>query len=166
MKKLHELSRFYARVIERAKIRKAKIVVARYRHKRNVLIRRMRHERAVIALRKRSKGFVWVDGVKVCGWIAEELQKARRYGWRGRVISGYRTPAYSEQLCYAMCGRPSCPGRCAGRATNHARGPEFPLGAVDVTLYWELQNICVKHGLRIHNGLPRTDPVHFSHAGN
>jgi hypothetical protein len=130
------------------------------RKRANRLARIARHNRKVIG----KQGLVWVNGKQVPTWIAEELKKARAYGWQGYVVSGYRTPAYSESLCYAMCGRPKCPGMCAGRSSNHSQGFVFPHGAVDVTDYYRLQSISQKHGLRIHNALPR-DRVHFSNSG-
>lgn len=130
------------------------------RKRANALARIARHNRNVLG----KKGLVWVNGKQTPAWIAEELKKARSYGWRGVVVSGYRTPAYSEQLCYRICGRPRCPGLCAGRSSNHSQGFNYPQGAVDVTSYIHLQQICRQHNLRIHNALPR-DLVHFSHSG-
>lgn len=183
LSRLKKRRRFLRRSIRKARARKAALVAARRPRSRIVQVNefiakrkkqlgpveyeiKRRRKTLREQLRIGKSGFTYVNGRLVCGWIAEELAKARGYGWRGSVVSGYRTPAYSESLCFHMCGRPSCPGRCAGRNTNHARGPAYPLGAVDVTDYWHLQQICRQHGLRIHNGLPSSDPVHFSHAGN
>lgn len=113
-----------------------------------------------------------LDGHQVPGWIAEILKAARNSGnWEGYVISGYRTPAYSESLCRAMCGAPSCPGRCAGRSSNHAcppsgKGSPYE-GAVDVTDSAGLQRYCRAHNHPLHgNGemLPYDTP-HFSNTG-
>lgn len=120
------------------------------------------------------KGLVMFDGHQVPSWIVHEvLEPARASGkWKGSVISGYRTPAYSEQLCEHMCGHPSCPGMCAGRATNHACPPDGVAepykGAVDVLDPAGLQSWTRSHGNPlIGNGqvLPR-DLNHFSREGN
>jgi hypothetical protein len=145
------------------KARRAKRIYRRNRKVASHFTRLIRHRRRL--LKPRSSGFVWMDGKQVCGWIANELERARKAGrWKGYITSGYRTPQHSQALCYAMCGRPSCPGRCAGTASNHTRGPGFPLGAVDVTDYFTLQDECRRLGLRIHNALP-SDRVHFSNSG-
>lgn len=169
MKRLQRLRRFYDRVIDRAMGRKGYATARRYRKKRALVIRKIRHTRAAAARARAERDagdLVLFDGHQVVAWIAVELHRARAAGrWHGVVVSGYRTPEYSESLCYRMCGRPSCPGRCAGRSTNHAkRGPGQ--GAVDVTDFWTLEAECRRLGLRIHNSLPRTDPVHFSASGN
>lgn len=115
----------------------------------------------------------WLDGHEVPIWIATVLIDARNSGaWHGVVISGVRTPQHSEELCLAMCGAPSCSGRCAGRSSNHAMPPtgtgkEFE-GAVDVTGYAELRAYCERHAPQLRGGgqnLP-SDLPHFSHAGN
>lgn len=132
------------------------------RSRANRLARIARHNRRVIG----KKGLMWMNGKAVPRWIYDELMKAKKYGWRGYVVSGVRTSAYSEQLCYGICGRPKCPGLCAGRASNHNADPpyEYPDGAVDVTDYYTLDRISKQHGLRIKNRLPR-DRVHFSSSG-
>lgn len=113
------------------------------------------------------------DGHEVPVWIAKILWDARVSGvWKGVVISGYRSPQYSEELCLNMCGAPSCPGRCAGRSTNHAcpptgTGQPFE-GAVDVTDYVGLRTYCRQVNAPLRGGgevLP-ADLPHFSHNGN
>jgi hypothetical protein len=105
------------------------------------------------------------EGEQVAGWIVPWLEKSRDAGWTGTVTSGYRDPAYSESLCLAMCGAPSCPGRCAGRSSNHS-GKDYPAGAVDVTDYANFGQIQRQIGSPLHNSLGSADPVHFSYAGN
>lgn len=115
----------------------------------------------------------WLDGHEVPVWIAEILIAARNAGvWKGVVISGVRSPAYSEELCLNMCGAPTCSGRCAGRASNHAMPPtgtgEPFEGAVDVTDYVGLRTYCREHNEPLRGGgevLP-ADLPHFSHEGN
>jgi hypothetical protein len=106
------------------------------------------------------------DGVPVAKTAIPVLRWARDHGWKGRLVSGYRSPAYSESLCYAMCGRPSCPGRCAGRSTNHAYAIPTRF-SVDVSDYVNFGRIVAKSPIKphIHNALPR-DLVHFSPSGN
>jgi hypothetical protein len=119
------------------------------------------------------EGLVHYDGEMLPGWIAEVNDRARKSGeWKGVVISGVRSPEYSEHLCIIMCGAPTCSGRCGGRNSNHAcppsgKGVKYE-GAEDVTDPAGLQRYCRKHNLPLRgNGemLP-ADLNHFSHAGN
>lgn len=106
------------------------------------------------------------DGVPVAKTAIPVLRWCREHGWPGHLVSGFRTPAYSESLCYAMCGRPSCPGKCAGRATNHAYAtPErFAMDVSDYVKFGEVVAHCpIKP--HVHNALPN-DLVHFSPQGN
>lgn len=100
----------------------------------------------------------------IANWIIPWLQKSWEAGWRGVVNSGYRSPEYSESLCYNMCGKPSCPGTCAGRSSNHTQYVE-PGGAVDVSDYGTFKAVQFKIGSPLRNILPN-DPVHFSSTGN
>jgi hypothetical protein len=77
-------------------------------------------------------GVTTFDGRPVAAWMKPYLDFAREKGWKGTLTSGFRDPARSEQLCLQMCGAPSCPGRCAGRASNHS-GSTKPRGALDVS---------------------------------
>lgn len=117
------------------------------------------------------EGVVTFDGHSCPGWIAEWMQRARDDGrWHGVLVSGYRTPAYSESLCYAICGAPSCSGTCAGRSSNHACPPTATCvkyeGAVDVSDYAAFGVAMAHYGSPLHNSLGSRDPVHFSYAGN
>ena len=133
--------------------------------------RRRRDRRRHIA-RNRLRAYLkpgvgFFDGVPVAKTFIPVLTWCRQNGWHGRLVSGYRTPAYSESLCYRMCGRPSCPGRCAGRSTNHAYAtPERFAG--DVSDYYNFGRIVARCPLRpkVHNSLGARDPVHFSPQGN
>jgi hypothetical protein len=119
------------------------------------------------------EGLVEFDGHQVPAWIAAILQAARTSGmWTGYVISGYRSPEYSEHLCIVMCGAPSCPGRCAGRSTNHScppsgRGVKYE-GAVDVSNPEGLRAYCRAHDepLRGDGEVLPADLNHFSYVGN
>lgn len=126
------------------------------------LARIARHRRKVLG----KSGVSWYDGKQVASWLVPYLVWARKNGWRGRVNSGWRDPVYSERLCYAMCGRPSCPGRCAGRGSNHA-GSSKPHGAVDVSDYYTFGSLMKRcpYQPRIFNALGARDPVHMSASG-
>lgn len=104
------------------------------------------------------------DGKQVASWIIPWLEKSKAAGWHGTVSSGYRTPAYSESLCQAMCGAPSCSGTCAGRTSNHS-GKVYPQGAVDVTENEVFAAIQKKIRSPLKNDLP-ADRVHFSFTGH
>jgi hypothetical protein len=109
-------------------------------------------------------GLATFDGRTVAAWIKPWLDKSRAAGWTGTVTSGYRTPEYSEYLCYQICGAASCPGRCAGRTSNHA-GKVYPAGAVDVSDYVRFGQIQYRIGSPLRNALPTTDPIHYSYSG-
>jgi hypothetical protein len=88
------------------------------------------------------------------------------HGWKGTLNSGWRDPAYSEKLCIAMCGAKACPGRCAGRASNHS-GSTKPMGAIDVSDYGTFGQLMRQCPIspRLFNALGPADPVHFSATG-
>ena len=132
---------------------------------RGMARRRKQHKAARTSARPRE-GVVTFDGKPVASWMRPHLEWARTHGWQGSVLSGYRTPEESEQLCREKCGAPKCPGKCAGRDSNHS-GRIAPAGALDVTDYvrfHELMKRC-PHQPSIKNAVP-TDINHFSHAGN
>lgn len=111
-------------------------------------------------------GISMFDGRQVPTWMVPELTYARAHGWNGTVVSGIRSPEYSEQLCYQICGASSCPGRCAGRASNH--NATVPVtdgeGAIDVSDYATFGRIITPRG-KLRNALGAQDPVHFSRSG-
>lgn len=109
-------------------------------------------------------GLATFDGRTVAAWIVPWLEKSRKAGWTGTVVSGYRTPEYSTSLCIAMCGAPSCPGRCAGASSNHS-GKVYPAGAIDVTDYTRFGSIQWQIGSPLKNSIGASDPVHFSVSG-
>lgn len=102
------------------------------------------------------------DG-KVVNW----LQKSVEHGWGGGLYSGGRTPEHSEELCLIMCGAPSCPGRCAGRTSNHSGCDGDPpgWGAIDVQEYEAFGRIQREIGSPLKNALP-SDRPHYSVTGN
>ena len=106
------------------------------------------------------------NGVWVAKWLALYYDWAKRHGWPGGTTSGWRSPVYSQSLCYRMCRRPSCPGKCAGLASNHV-GSVRPKGALDNTFYWIFGNLMRRcpYRPRIFNALGARDPVHFSASG-
>jgi hypothetical protein len=111
-------------------------------------------------------GYAIFDGKTVPEWMVTWLQKSRSAGWRGVVVSGVRTAAHSISLCMGMCGAPSCPGTCAGAASNHNMEPNegYPAGALDVSDYANFEAIQFRIGSPLRNFLPN-DPVHFSVSG-
>lgn len=134
-----------------------------------------KHHRHMVAISKTLDGVVktkYASGtLYVPAWIEEENEKIHAGGCVFYVVSGFRTPEYSESLCYAMCGSPTCPGRCAGRGTNHACPPNGTCteslhnGAEDVTNYYEFASTAKRVGSLLKNDLP-SDPVHFSYTGH
>lgn len=123
----------------------------------------VREERSS-GFQKGSTKIVTMDGKPIVEDLAYWLDKARHNGWHGVVVSGYRSPEYSESLCRAMCGAPSCPGRCAGRASNHAR-VAYPGPAADVTDFITCERVLANIGAPYFNDLPY-DLVHFSRSGH
>jgi hypothetical protein len=124
--------------------------------------RRIQKEKA-----KNPVGVTNFDGRPVAKWLVKYLEFARARGWKGTLNSGYRDPAFSESLCIRMCGQPSCPGRCAGRNSNHS-GNKSPNGAVDVTDFVKFGQLMARDDApkpRIFNALGAQDPVHFSTTG-
>lgn len=113
-----------------------------------------------------TTGWTTWNGVSIAAWMEPWLVKSKAAGWTGTVVSGVRTPEYSEQLCFNMCGAPSCPGRCAGRSSNHncTAGCPYPTGAIDVTDYSRFGQIQYEIGSPLRNHLP-IDPVHYSVSG-
>jgi len=115
-------------------------------------------------------GTTTIDGKLVPNWMAPYVLQIRKRGrWTGIVVSGFRTPEYSTQLCLNMCGAPTCPGRCAGRYSNHACPPSGKCatyeGAIDVSDYITFAQEAAAVGAPFHNALP-FDRVHFSRSGN
>lgn len=125
-----------------------------------------------------TNGFATYDGLPVAPWMVglvtgpdgtktNWLAEAKRHGWKGTVVSGVRTAAHSVELCEAMCGSTSCPGRCAGATSNHNCSPGCPEpeGAIDVTDFSTFKAIMQEIGAPLKNDLP-IDPVHFSFTGH
>ena len=84
----------------------------------------------------------------------------------GTLNSGWRDPAHSERLCFDICGAPRCPGRCAGRSSNHS-GHIKPAGSIDVSnpaQFGELMQKC-PYEPRLINRLGAKDPWHYSVSG-
>lgn len=148
---------------EAQELRKRVHTLRKARSRANRLARIARHRRKVLG----KKGVSWYDGRQVASWMVPYLVWARKHGWQGRLVSGWRDPNYSQRLCYAMCGRPSCPGRCAGLSSNHV-GSSPPHGAVDVSSYGhfgQLMRQC-PYSPRLVNRLGSRDPVHYSVSGS
>lgn len=115
--------------------------------------------------KKGSVAIVTFDGKACVEDLAYWLDLIRGKGkWSGVLVSGYRTPAYSIQLCMNMCGAPYCPGRCAGASTNHAK-TTYPGPAGDVTDYFRCEDALIDVGSGYFNDLP-LDLVHMSRSGH
>lgn len=140
-----------------------KAVVARGR-KRRIRRRRWVARNQVTSYVK--PGVSHFDGRPVAKCAVPLLTWARKNGWHGRLVSGWRDPKYSQSLCYNMCGRPSCPGRCAGLSSNHV-GSSPARFAMDVSDYANFGRIIAHCPLqpKVHNSLGARDPVHFSPSG-
>jgi hypothetical protein len=124
--------------------------------------RREQHERA----RRRVTGVATFDGRAVANWMKPYLDFARKNGWKGTLVSGFRDPAESEAICFQKCGQPSCHGTCAGRTSNHS-GKTTPKGAVDVSDFARFGQLMQRCSLepRIFNELEH-DRSHFSATGH
>lgn len=114
-------------------------------------------------------GVTHFDGVPVCKCAVPYLRYARANGWRGRLVSGWRSTSYTVRLCLNICGRPMCPGRCGGTSSNHV-GTACPRFAIDVNDYarfgWLMRRMPnPPQGRRIYNALGAQDPVHYSPSG-
>lgn len=153
------------------KIERPEFWVVEDKHRRPVLRRlRAEHEKAVaLANDPNVHPIVTFDGNPCAHWIADELAKARKRGWQGVLVSGYRTPQHSQDLCFAMCGAASCPGRCAGTSSNHTCPPSFKCvefeGAADCSDFTRLLSILRAMDSPLHGGALPADLVHFSHSG-
>jgi len=130
------------------------------------LARRRKQHKLAAQTSATSAGVATFDGKPVAAWLKPYLDWARAHGWQGQLNSGYRTPEYSEHLCYGMCGAPRCPGTCAGRTSHHSIRVK-PGGSIDVTdhiKFGELMRQC-PYSPRIFNNLP-DDRIHYSSTGN
>lgn len=106
------------------------------------------------------------NGRPVANAAIPYLNWARQHGWHGSLVSGWRSRAYSQHLCYAMCGAPACPGRCAGVNTNHVytQPDRFAIDVSDYSNFGSLMRRCPIRP-QLHNYLGARDPVHFSPSG-
>ena len=100
---------------------------------------------------------------QIAAWIVPWLVKSYNAGWRGYIISGYRSPSYSTSLCMNMCGHPTCV-YCAGSGSRHS-GSEYPNGAVDLSDYYTFDAIQPRIGSPLKNALSG-DRWHHSATGN
>ena len=145
----------WERLVDEAKAKIAK-------RNREIVSKQRANRKAALA----ATGVTKYDGVPVAAWMVPYLQWARQNGWNGRLVSGWRDPQYSRQLCLRMCGAPSCPGRCAGTSSNHV-GSAKPHGAVDVSDYATFERVMARcpYEPKLINRLDARDPVHFSASG-
>lgn len=113
------------------------------------------------------KGLGTFDGHPVALWIIPYLKWARAHGWRGSVVSGYRSTAEQRATC-ATGVRP-----CAAPGTSNHQGTVFPGGAVDVSDPDTLESVLKRYpGGHLLMRSPRDakgkllDPPHFSFHHN
>lgn len=145
----------------------------RFRRKR---IRRLRHQSRASQYGQQGDALGRWDGRQVAGWMVglrpgpdgqtiNWLKAIKNTGeWAGHIYSGYRDPAYSESLCYGICGHPSCPGTCAGRASNHSQTGPPNWGAIDVADAYGFQRGADRVHAPFTNHLP-ADAPHRSPTG-
>lgn len=138
-------------------------------HKRRVHTRHL--QRRAERRARHATGVRTYDGRPVAAWMIRYMAWARTHEvngrvWAGQLVSGFREPAYSEHLCFTMCGAPSCPGRCAGRSSGHSQ-KERPRGCLDVSDYAHFAEAMRECPIepRLFNDLP-IDRVHFSTTGH
>jgi hypothetical protein len=165
LRRWYELRKYsyrkYQNALRRGRKARADLWLARHRQAKKKFAYLQKQEQEAEAP---ASGVGTYDGKPVAAWMIPWLEKSRRAGWGGSLVSGWRDPAYSEQLCYRIYGAPSCTGRCAGRASNHS-GSEYPAGAVDVSDFYNFGAIQKRIGSPLINALGAQDPVHFSISG-
>jgi hypothetical protein len=119
---------------------------------------------------------VELEGHPMPWWVAREIKRARRNGWRGVVLSGYRTDR--EQLAAAARYAASL-GQTIEQvyphgplASNHC-GRSWPAGAVDVTQPADLAEALHERPLPWHGrrltwavDVGFNDRAHFSRDGH
>jgi peptidoglycan hydrolase-like protein with peptidoglycan-binding domain len=128
--------------------------------------RRRKQRKAAKLSRAPRAGVDAFDGEPVAAWMKPYLVWAREHGWQGTLNSGWRDPAHSERLCFDICNAPKCPGRCAGRSSNHV-GNVRPAGSIDVSdpaKFGELMRKC-PYDPPLINRLGAKDPWHYSVSG-
>jgi peptidoglycan hydrolase-like protein with peptidoglycan-binding domain len=129
--------------------------------------RRRKQRKAAKLSRAPRAGVDSFDGEPVAAWMKPYLVWARENGWKGTLNSGWRDPAHSERLCFDICNAPKCPGRCAGRSSNHV-GNVKPAGSIDVSdpaKFGELMRRC-PYEPKLKNVLGAKDPWHYSVTGS
>lgn len=102
----------------------------------------------------------WMVGLRPGpdGRTVNWLKKFVEEGWDGELYSAARTPEYSESLCEAQCGAPSCPGTCAGRASAHSQYEAPVWGALDVINWAKFQECNDRAGGPFRNDLSADRP--------
>ena len=119
---------------------------------------------------------VTYQGKPVVRWVRRELLRAVQHGWRGQLVSGYRTDA--EQLAAAKrwaaaLGQPINVVYPHGPLASNHCGKAWPRGACDVTEPRELALALRRarrkwHVRRLTWALDvgHDDPPHFSRNGH
>ena len=109
------------------------------------------------------------EGVRLAAWIVPMLKWARRHGWKGHVVSGYRSYDKQKQLYDAWLRRGKTGLPAAKPGTSKHEGAVFPRGAVDVDAASAPQLSKILKSGPYANALKwagSKDPVHFSYPHN
>jgi hypothetical protein len=111
---------------------------------------------------KLPAGLTTFDGKPCAKWVAQELEWARKHGWKGSLTSGYTRLIGLTTVCSETNGPCATPGK-----SNH-QGKRFPKGAADVTNPQELDAVLShKAGRRLkYTGKSIGDEPHFSSGLN
>lgn len=116
------------------------------------------------------------EGKPVVRWVRRELARAVHHGWRGHLVSGYRTDA--EQLAAAKrwaaeLGQPIDVVYPRGPLASNHCGKAWPRGAADVTEPRDLALALARarrpwHVRKLIWALKvgHNDPPHFSRTGH
>jgi len=82
------------------------------------------------------------------------------------INSAYRSPASQLKACMNICGRSSCPGKCAppGRS-KHQKGLAVDIKANPRSILTKMHAAAPADGLINPPSIRRTDPVHFQSNG-
>lgn len=157
---------------DRARKRRDKPGMAKRDHLIGEAVTQIKRRKVQLAALPAPDGLVVIDGKPVVAWIAEEIRWAQAHGWRGAVVSGYRTHAeqYAAAVGYVQrIGSTLAATYPSGvYASNHCRKGAYPAGAVDVTDAAGLDHVLrSKPNRRLTWGGPVIgDTVHFSANGH
>lgn len=113
-----------------------------------------------------THGTTLVDGKPVANWIVPWVNLARKNGWNGVVVSGWRSTALQSSLYNnAQAGRSALPAAAPG--TSNHEYTTFPRGAIDVSDPDGFQRALnkVMGPVPLRRDPTIGDPPHFSFTG-